>query len=160
MILRFQVFVIQNLPPGIIICMRPANERRRYNVTSPLIGWAHSQNNPCDSHSISQSVVWPNIPCPYKIKSCEYSLCEPIYNNSQLWQHSRKLIMRLPGPTQGWQCRSNVTNVFLRPRRHCNAILRARTNFKLSMLTLKNFITRIGRTKPDSISLPDFLDHS
>ena len=24
--------------------MHPANERRRYNVTSPLIGWVHTQN--------------------------------------------------------------------------------------------------------------------
>ena len=31
---------------GIILCMRPANERRRYNVTSSPIGWAHSQNDP------------------------------------------------------------------------------------------------------------------
>ena len=27
--------------PGIILCMRPANERWRYIVTSSLIGWAH-----------------------------------------------------------------------------------------------------------------------
>ena len=27
----------------IILCMRPANERRRYIVTSYLIGWAHIQ---------------------------------------------------------------------------------------------------------------------
>ena len=27
--------------------MRPANERRRYNVTLFLIGWAHSQNDSC-----------------------------------------------------------------------------------------------------------------
>ena len=26
--------------------MRPANERRRYNVTSSLIGWMHSENDP------------------------------------------------------------------------------------------------------------------
>ena len=32
---------------GIIFCVRPANERRRYNVTSSLIGWAHTQNYPC-----------------------------------------------------------------------------------------------------------------
>ena len=32
--------------PGIILCMCPANERRRYNVTSSLIGWAHTQNDP------------------------------------------------------------------------------------------------------------------
>ena len=31
---------------GIILCMRPANERRRYIVTSPLIGWAHTQYDP------------------------------------------------------------------------------------------------------------------
>ena len=31
---------------GIILCMPPANERRRYNVTSSLIGWVHTQNNP------------------------------------------------------------------------------------------------------------------
>ena len=29
---------------GIIFCMRPANERRRYNVTSSLIGWAHMES--------------------------------------------------------------------------------------------------------------------
>ena len=27
--------------------MNPANERRRYNVTSSPIGWAHTQNEPC-----------------------------------------------------------------------------------------------------------------
>ena len=32
---------------GIILHMRPANERRRYIVTSSLIGWAHAQY---DSH--------------------------------------------------------------------------------------------------------------
>ena len=32
--------------PGIISWMRPANERRRYNITSSHIGWAHTQNDP------------------------------------------------------------------------------------------------------------------
>ena len=31
---------------GINLCMHPANERRRYIVTSSLIGWAHTQNDP------------------------------------------------------------------------------------------------------------------
>ena len=31
---------------GIILCIHPANERWRYNVTSSLIGWAHTQNDP------------------------------------------------------------------------------------------------------------------
>ena len=30
----------------IILSMASANERRRYIVTSPLIGWAHTQNDP------------------------------------------------------------------------------------------------------------------
>ena len=32
---------------GIILCMRPANERQSYNVTLSPIGWAHAQNDPC-----------------------------------------------------------------------------------------------------------------
>ena len=31
---------------GIILCMRPANERWRYNVTASLVGWAHAQKDP------------------------------------------------------------------------------------------------------------------
>ena len=31
---------------GIILAMGSANERRRYIVTSSLIGWAHTQNDP------------------------------------------------------------------------------------------------------------------
>ena len=33
--------------PGIILCMCLANEKRRYNVTSSLIGLTHTQNDPC-----------------------------------------------------------------------------------------------------------------
>ena len=32
---------------GIILCMHPANGRRRYNVASSLIGWAHTPNDHC-----------------------------------------------------------------------------------------------------------------
>ena len=32
---------------GIILVMGSASERRRYNVTSSFIGWAHTQSNPC-----------------------------------------------------------------------------------------------------------------
>ena len=35
------------LTTWIILCKRPANKRRHYNVTSSLIGWVHTQN-PCD----------------------------------------------------------------------------------------------------------------
>ena len=33
--------------PGIILYTRPANERRRYNVTSSLTGFAYTQHDPC-----------------------------------------------------------------------------------------------------------------
>ena len=33
--------------PGIILGIGSANESRRYIVLSSLIGWAHTQNNPC-----------------------------------------------------------------------------------------------------------------
>ena len=29
-----------------MLCMVSANQRRRYIVTSPIIGWAHTQNDP------------------------------------------------------------------------------------------------------------------
>ena len=44
--LLFHVLQVVTLP-GIILYMRPANGRRRYNVTSSLIGWAHTQSDPC-----------------------------------------------------------------------------------------------------------------
>ena len=40
--------------PGITLWMRPANERRRYIVTSSLIGWAHIQN-------YVRLPIWPYI---------------------------------------------------------------------------------------------------
>ena len=45
----------------IILWMRPANERRRYNVTSSLIGWKHAQNDLCISpngHKIFSDNRW------------------------------------------------------------------------------------------------------
>ena len=38
------------LNAGIVVCMRPANGRRRYIVTSCPIGWAHTQNDHCNWH--------------------------------------------------------------------------------------------------------------
>ena len=42
---------------GIILCKCPTNERWRYNVTSSLIGWAHTQNNPW----VCKPTVYPVI---------------------------------------------------------------------------------------------------
>ena len=35
------------ISPRTILCMHPANKRRRYNVTSSLIVWLHAQNDAC-----------------------------------------------------------------------------------------------------------------
>ena len=43
---------------GILLCMRSANKRWRYIVTLSLIGWAHTQNNPC---------ILNDIICPIKL---------------------------------------------------------------------------------------------
>ena len=42
-------YVSTNAAAGIILCMRPANERRRYNVTSSHIVWERAQHDPCSS---------------------------------------------------------------------------------------------------------------
>ena len=49
---------------GIILCMRPANERQRYIVTSLLIGWAHPQIIPSDCLSVSvytSTIMSPHV---------------------------------------------------------------------------------------------------
>ena len=38
---------MKQICPGIILWTRPANKSRRYIVTLSLIGWGHSQNDPC-----------------------------------------------------------------------------------------------------------------
>ena len=46
MIRSSSVAISSTTTPGIILCMGSANERRRYIVTSSLIGWTHIQNDP------------------------------------------------------------------------------------------------------------------
>ena len=38
--------VLSHMAAGIVLCMDSANERRRYNVTSSLIAWAHNKIEP------------------------------------------------------------------------------------------------------------------
>ena len=45
------------LIPGIVFCMRPANERWCYIVTSPLIGWPHTKIDPCDTVKSCYDIV-------------------------------------------------------------------------------------------------------
>ena len=48
--------------------MRPANERRRYIVTSSLIDWAHIQKDPCSNTDMFLFInVWPASSLLYQI---------------------------------------------------------------------------------------------
>ena len=49
---------------GVILCIRPANERWCYNVTSSLIGWVHTQNNLCYPCQTQKNKYYPSI-TPY-----------------------------------------------------------------------------------------------
>ena len=62
--------------------MRPANERRRYNVTSSLIGWAHTQNDPPnDFHFLFSSTRFSRqhfqMLSMYVYRCVHPSLCPP-----------------------------------------------------------------------------------
>ena len=46
-----------NYNAGIILYMHPANERRRYNVMSCLIGWARTQNDPRNGRKIISYLI-------------------------------------------------------------------------------------------------------
>ena len=39
----------------IVLCMHSANERYRYTVTPSLIGWVHTQNDPCYVHLLTNT---------------------------------------------------------------------------------------------------------
>ena len=40
--------ILDIMSSGLILGLRPANERRCYKVTPSLIGWAQTQNQPCE----------------------------------------------------------------------------------------------------------------
>ena len=58
------IFFCYYMPTGISLCIRQANERRRYSVTLSLIALAHTQNYPCDQFTklqtnVSIEFLWP-----------------------------------------------------------------------------------------------------
>ena len=79
---------------GIIFYMRPANERRHYNVTLPLIGLAHSQNDPCHQLKACNNItVYPKKYAHgfcFAVLCCGYTLTDfPIsirLTSLALWQ--------------------------------------------------------------------------
>ena len=54
------IIIWSNTTSGIILYMRPGNERRCYIVTPYLIGWAHTQNDPCN---ICDNGLYMHQPC-------------------------------------------------------------------------------------------------
>ena len=70
---------------GIILCVRPANERRHYIVTSSLIGWAHAQNHP-RTEETEMSSFWRNFrhKLPRKLSFWQLSV-QPVAKISSSW---------------------------------------------------------------------------
>ena len=95
---RWKPVRVRRQKAGIILCMRPVNKKRRYNVTSFLIGWAYTQNGP----SITGPHVSPEGP--------------PGWDSQDLWCH-RQLILH--HPLRSW-CYSPAvykeTDSFLTPQ--------------------------------------------
>ena len=46
------------LTAGIMLFMRPANERQRYNVTPSLFGWVRAENDTCNSFFPTRVKQW------------------------------------------------------------------------------------------------------
>ena len=74
----------------IILGMGSANDRRRYTVKPPLIGWAHTQNYPCYCVSIF-CCVWHSI----FITNFEYSLSHQSYCIGHVYIYIYTLSCRL-----------------------------------------------------------------
>ena len=73
---------------GFILWMHPANERRRYVVTSPLIGWAHAQKDLCinriqpSANHVHMSVdIHREVFLPNSILNCTKSLKRARYKS-------------------------------------------------------------------------------
>ena len=91
---------------GIILWMRPANELRRYIVTSSLNWWAHAQNDPCGTRldllfSFRTWNIWPfwiyvrHFLCIWAVGKSQTELAL-----SRLWEILRKDILcdNIPPP--------------------------------------------------------------
>ena len=63
---------------GIILCMRPANERWCYNVTSSLIGWAHSQNYPWSCYIRKHYIETRQVPPLCNTPEHEFLSCRQV----------------------------------------------------------------------------------
>ena len=64
-------------PWGLILGLRPANERRRYFVTTSLIGWAQARNHNIDLLSLQQ---FPYIKGHYMSGNIKKSQIQSVLN--------------------------------------------------------------------------------
>ena len=81
------IYGLRNLctsTPGILLFVRLANERRRCNVTPSLIGWAHTQNDPCNPRALLYlsdiKQWWRHI-----------NVIDIMWNDVQLWCENGRL---------------------------------------------------------------------
>ena len=65
---------------GIILWVRQANERRRYSVMLPLIGWAHTQNDLC----IWRSLIFTMFLIPFQPKQYGWWFIFQLRNSSTI----------------------------------------------------------------------------
>ena len=78
-------FDITVMMAEIFLCMCPANERRRYNVTSSLIGWVHTQNDPWITHRdlITNMHLWTESSSLVQIMDCSVTYSAPSHYQQQ-----------------------------------------------------------------------------
>ena len=107
----------------VILCMRPANQSRYHIATSPLIGWAHAQKDPCRrfvSNKRLQAFVAQAIYHPYILNVSVQTLRlwgDKTANNKEInnfWKesHCRNLRPILVVPKRS-ERNSEITNAWL-----------------------------------------------
>ena len=94
---------------GTILCMRPANERWRYILTSSLIGWMYTQNDPWCSIMLSLY----NRRGMGVTKALLINFC---FGVAKVWVRSLRTHSYLPGvaTTQLWRHLANRNIIFSR----------------------------------------------
>ena len=86
---------------GIILYMRPANERRRYDVTSSLINWAHAQNTTCLLFPrINKNMVL--LSSKVAVHFCLLGLINKALNSDLTFYHLRVANLTSRGGRWGW----------------------------------------------------------
>ena len=84
----------------LILGLRPVNERRRYKVTPPLIGWAQTKNHPCMYKNSQYIFIFINVFMLQGVFNvCAFSgrevlLRAPTNEDRQVWSHAIGAVIR------------------------------------------------------------------